>query len=287
MVAACSGSGSGTEVDVGAAPENPTADQLLLPLDAYLLLPTERAAYDLALSTRISICMSRQGFEYPVLPRPAEDGAQNASRYGFADPESVSVYGYHLPPRSAEVEALLASNSQPQSPEWFEAFNDPSSSAEDGPGGCLGEAYDALGGVQQYSDDTQFVEGLAVDSYNRSEQHDQVTDVIERWQDCLSDAGYADPGAPYEFASRILRQEATSEEEIDDPVVRDGTVVSEAERAAAQADARCQAQVNLVGIWFAVESAIQRDLIEDNAEALVEIQERNDERLRLAAQVSG
>lgn len=44
--------------------------------------------------------------------------------------------------------------------------------------------------------------------------------------------------------------------------------VGEEEIAVAEADVACKQEVNLVGIWFAVESAYQRRTIQQNAEDL-------------------
>jgi hypothetical protein len=284
LVTACSDS-SEASVDLASAPVNPTGEQLFLPLDEYQFVPSEMAVYERARDVTVADCMAQQGFEYPVLARPDDDAAKNAARYGLANPDDAATFGYHQPPRSADLEALMAANSEAHSPEWGQALHGVGDTT-DGPGGCLAAAYEQLGGAQSYFEDTQFVEELAADSYERSTDHAQVKDVIGQWKECLAGAGYPDAESPNEFSSSVLRAEAADERDLDDPVVKPGQQISAAEIAAATADATCQRDVNLVGIWFAVESALQQELIDEHAEALSEIAQRKDERLRLAAQVA-
>ena len=56
---------------------------------------------------------------------------------------------------------------------------------------------------------------------------------------------------------------------------------------AAKADVTCKEKVNLVGVWYGVETAYQRQSIDRNAEVLDLAKRQLADRLKLAASLSG
>ena len=106
--------------------------------------------------------------------------------------------------------------------------------------------------------DWYLAQQLSQESFGRSQRDPRVLAAFQRWSDCMRGEGhdYDDPLAP--FSDRSLRNGSTHKA-ID-------TAVD---------DVECKRRTNLVGIWYAVESAHQELLIEDNRAALATLAEAN------------
>lgn len=87
-------------------PEEPavaSADDLLLPFDAYKPTPGQRALLDTAHRSLVSRCLKRRGISRRLLPAPPDP--RNSRRYGVVDHDQAHRFGYHLPTTDEPAES--------------------------------------------------------------------------------------------------------------------------------------------------------------------------------------
>ena len=116
------------------------------------------------------------------------------------------------------------------------------------------------------------VAGLAVrDSLARSQQEPQVVAVFKQWSDCMKASGY-DYGAPYDAGND--HRWATA-------------MPTAAEIRTASADVACKQKTNLVGVWYAVDSALQTSMIDAQQQQLDAVKDGIAQEMKAVAQVAG
>ncbi|MEV0639419.1 hypothetical protein AB0I77_31690 [Streptomyces sp. NPDC050619] len=272
--------------DLVAAQASPTATPTLasvasvsLPIEDYLLKNDEHAQMLYASKLLVRQCMARFGFDYAVDPAenspvdPKGDAANLARRYGISDPKTAAGYGYHpaantmpaappsTPPMSdAERNVFLgdtprADGSGPEAKQ-YKGQNIPAH-------GCSGEAERKLGkGLE-----VQLPESINDASFQQSMATPQVTAVFRSWSACMLKRGYTF-GNPLEPLRSPL-----------------SAAPSAAEIHMAESDMACKQRTNLIGVWVAVESAVQKVLIEKNQEALAQVRAASRETLERSAKV--
>src|SRR5262249_34663169 len=120
--------------------------------------------------------------------------------------------------------------------------------------GCIGEAGRQLRGTSPNQDWT-YAENLATDAHRRSENDSRVLAAMSAWSTCMKGKGY-----------RYARSGDPNNQNWPEPP-------GPAEIAVATADVACKLQTNLVGIWFAVETAYQLRAIDQNASQLNEVKD--------------
>ncbi|MFJ9461533.1 hypothetical protein ACIRST_41500 [Kitasatospora sp. NPDC101447] len=99
-----------TSTPTGAlAPQQPVATptvaagtaELHLPVEAYMLSPTQSAQFNWVQQAATGACMKRYGQDYPVPARPDRTPAgafeTMKRRYGISDADETHRWGYHLP----------------------------------------------------------------------------------------------------------------------------------------------------------------------------------------------
>ncbi|MEV4614707.1 hypothetical protein AB0K43_19215 [Kitasatospora sp. NPDC049258] len=292
LLTACASGGDGGEPAVAAAPTPANAAALRLPLQDYIPDAAQLRRLDRAQRILTDRCMSRYGFHFlvPELPESPSAEGDNARRYGLYDPQAAAASGYSTHeedrPRKPPMPSLEPAESlvlggtgrvntktMPKSQEEAEK-----SGAGDGEvnglkvpiGGCRREAYLRLWAPTAASGDPMKVQELDAESYDRSRQDSRVVKATEQWSACLAERGY--------HARNPVSPQAELGLEPD-------RFASPAGIAAAVADVDCKRRTNLVGIWYAVESAYQRALMDRHAELLQAARHGEEESLRLAAQL--
>ncbi|MET7398942.1 hypothetical protein ABZS66_36230 [Dactylosporangium sp. NPDC005572] len=245
----------------------------MLPLDAYQLSEKEYVTVQRAAWRLIRDCVQRFGGEYTVpeglvtadLPRFEH---ANERRYGLFDADSAAARGYNIPPdlqpvgrdksagwNPSEAEKLLVRgvDTSGGSPVAVELPTD-----RDGKrlpvDGCTGEANRTLGGGQQASVDTSLGNTLSLDAGKRAEADSRVRDAMQQWGDCMARRGYS-YSTIWEPNDRKWPEPAGDEE-----------------IATATADVACKKETNLLGVWFAVESAYQQRIIDERIQELTAVQ---------------
>jgi hypothetical protein len=271
----------------GKVPELTGTTGLGYPLDDYLASTEERAILEQAQDVLVDQCMQRYGYSYVVTrPPPVIVGPGDDRRYGLTDAAHASERGYaRAVPEAPQRERLeLAPHEQSVlygpdvdavPPANWEEAEEPGASVEVGDqqvlvGGCLREGYLQLYAPTRESVDIMEPQAAESDAYLRSREDTRVRQAVRAWSECMAGRGYTvtDPVSP---------QSDLGLTELDG---QDGI-------ASATADVACKAESNLIGVWYTVEVAYQEQLVEENAEMLNLAKSQHDERLRLAADLTG
>ncbi|MDY0811222.1 hypothetical protein [Kitasatospora purpeofusca] len=264
---------------VDAVPVLATADGQTLPLAKYLISPDEDRRIEAARTALIGSCMKRFGFDYA----PAAVGTKPdlmTRRYYLTDAASAAAHGYHWGTQADRKQQ--SATPQPPAPEMQAVLGHgrggPASSAAPAerthngiaipPGGCLGEADDTLtrgGGILQ--DDARALE-INGQGFADSMADGRVRAAFAAWSRCMREKGQT-------YASPV---DAVSDERwFSSPTA------TAPEIAAATADVDCKQRNNVVGIWFAVETAYQDRAVRADSKRLEQARKAVDVTLANAA----
>jgi hypothetical protein len=182
--------------------------------------------------------------------KPADVGLRswNERRYGLTDVRLAATDGYGLGARDPATRA----------PEERPVPTPEQRAALEGADGCIERVEAQQRRNSPPGVDRDLPLRLATESFTRSRDTPRVRAVFETWSACMRAEGhdYADPLA------------AASDERFTGPA-------TPAELTVATADVECKRKTNLVGVWFAEERAIQRDLVAANRPALAEVRQAN------------
>lgn len=267
-------------------PEN--ALNLSLPIEPYLYSMKDLHRLKEAEGSLIEDCMKGFGFQY-VAPESSLEStgvrSRTDRRYGIADGKMAATYGYHLgenDPRSAA--AAVPTAGAPARPSAAMALvlmggTGPLPDKDLGKvseakrtyqgkkipaGGCTGKARADLVGKGSYGD-PELSRNIKAESFDRSLEDSRTKAVFRTWSECMKAGGYSYK-APLDAPG-------------DDPRFN-GPKASREEIVMAVKDVSCKKKTNLVGVWFSVESAYQKQIIEKNQEALVQISKEKGDTLK-------
>ncbi|MFI8909594.1 hypothetical protein ACIGV8_29320 [Streptomyces albidoflavus] len=266
VVAGCSvaddkkaGGGEGPPVpEVTAFRQIDSAADLELPVAPYLFSDAELSRLMGARELLIRECMQELGFDYqtPDGSRAVGPRTLTERRYGLADVTQAKRDGYHLFGPEVRPEPKLP-------PEQYRAVTGEGSGKDIPKGGCAGQAERALGGEKPFgpSDLAQTINGK---SYELSMRDNRVRKVFTSWSACMRKQGYT-----YKDPMAAMSAPEFSAEEI-----------GPGETEAAQHDVKCKEKVNLIGVWHAVESAYQKELVQEHASELRLVLEAKREQLK-------
>ncbi|MFJ8569527.1 MULTISPECIES: hypothetical protein [unclassified Streptomyces] len=298
VLAGCSGATGeeGGEPKLGPVEVNPATAALSFPVDAYTDSDAERSRMGQVQQTLVSRCMARYGFTYEGAKAAAPSGggaAEDRHRYlfGLADPVYAAAHGYDKSagegaptkppaPQLSDSAHLVMYGEQrgasgapvPDANTEEEAATVDSGLTAAGQkvpaGGCGREGYRKLYAPTKDSVDLLFAFGLASEAHERSRQDSRVVDALKKWSTCMDKSGYGGIGTPYEVIEKLgLENDKGGPKAV----------------TAAKADVACKREVNLVGIWGAVEKAYQERLVEEHAETLALYKKQREARFKLAA----
>ncbi|WP_261570585.1 hypothetical protein [Frankia gtarii] len=248
---------------------------LRLPLDRYLLGPRESASVAQAYRALLDQCTRRFGLPDPRLRAvdAALPATLNERRYGITDAALAATAGYRVSkPRPVSSSPMPAESTTPPDPRTLDILTGRHSGAVDGrpipDGGCSGEAKRRLNaGAPGGPDlDPDLAQRLSQTSYFASGRDRRVQDVQRAWSACMRTHGlrYSSPLAAAA-----------------DPRFRTGPV-SATETAVAATDIACKKKTNLVGVWFSVESELQRPGLAANRKTLEKIRQTSQIQLKVA-----
>lgn len=262
-----------------AVPKSGLAKGLVLPLEAYMETYPETVTIARAVDKLTESCMARYGFtlhmpQRGVKPPPNNDDANMARRYGISDPDAAAEYGYSLgeddaqpdemPKLSDAAVAVLTGHvarrpGAAKAPSTYQGKAVPE-------GGCATEAADKVGYSHLSSDLTEKLNAASMD---RSQADPRVQQVIGAWSRCMRLKGYTVDSPLH--AADLVPQSGTG-----------GNAVQ-----TATTDVACKKHTGLVKTWFDVESAIERDQIEQNQLALQQQRDTVTAAVKAAAAVIG
>ncbi|MFD7786362.1 hypothetical protein ACFV4Q_25260 [Streptomyces nojiriensis] len=302
LLAGCAGTGGsgGGEPELGPVEVNPATAALSLPMDAYTDTEAERIRMGQVQQALVSRCMARYGFTYEGVRAAEASGAgagaedRHAYLFGLADPGYAAAHGYD----KSAGEGSPAKPAAPQlSDSAYVVMNGERPGAQGGSapdanseeeaalvdsgltaagqkvpaGGCGREGFRKLYAPAKDSVDLMFTFGLASEAHDRSRQDSRVVDALRKWSSCMAASGYAGIESPYDVVEKLGLQDAPGGPKA---------------VTAAKADVACKREVNLVGIWGAVEKAYQERLVEEHAETLALYKEQREARFKLAASLA-
>ena len=193
----------------------------------------------------------------------------NVRRYGIVEGSLVEKYGYGLPPTLGQTDQGKGGwNPSAHEDTILQGPRDGTSRPKDQhgaplpAGGCLGETNRSLGG-----DPPMNPGAVSMDSFQASETDPRVVEAMKAWSECMASSGfdYASPWQPNDTAW---------------PEPAGATEI----RTAAQ-DIACRQESNLVGTWFAVESAYQQRVISQHRAEFAALQAWRDRRVAAARRV--
>jgi hypothetical protein len=256
--------GSRNEPALGTVPRVDSYDDVVFPLDSYHPTMEQRMIMSRANDVLVRDCMRRYGFEYDLPERTGEPALENRV-IGVVDKHSVARNGYkpdgYLEQMNRVKEAKSKLNGDGQAPINGVAVPD---------GRCSAEVQAKLGvNRDRKPGDENFLFILEGMSSDKAEADSRLKAAFGKWSRCMDDAGfdYRDPlqanGDP-DFAADVPTQV-----EID----------------TATADVACRTKHNVNGIWVAVRSAYQNQIMTANADELRQHQTASADQLQNAMNV--
>lgn len=228
-----------------------------LPLDAYQPWSKKTGADTVTRAEHVLIdrCLRPFGLNLPPWQAPQGPGRTNERRYGITDLELARSRGYRSPPKPPDAET-----SQPATPPAVQAVvtgqgRRTYAGMKVPDGGCVGEARRALANGGEPAVDLDLPNRLATQTWEQSKQDSRTRRAFAAWSACVARAGfdYPDPLAA-----------------LGDPMFSTAEPTAE-EIAIATADVRCKKETKVVEVWATVETAYQREAIEDDAESFERI----------------
>ncbi|BBC33030.1 hypothetical protein SGFS_043240 [Streptomyces graminofaciens] len=287
VLAGCSGEGTegdGPVPDLGAIPRvRSSADISDLPMDGYILGKEQYGTYLKAQRSLIRRCMSRFGFDFRAMDAVLDAGEvpdlrPDMTRYYFLiDADAAATSGYRAPERHRPVEEGdgTGEDTTPTAAERAVLVGSNAGKQVDGEqvpeGGCRGEANrETLG--EGGTDSFLQLPNDRVALRARTDADERVKKVFGEWSACMEKAGY-DYDDPMQAN--------------DDDKWDASKPAGQAEIQVAKADVACKQKVNVVGVWWAVQAAYEKQYIEKNAERMAEVKRTVDAVLRNSGRLVG
>ncbi|MCP2338889.1 hypothetical protein [Actinomadura rupiterrae] len=267
------------EPDLGAV-QKLDGRQIHFPLDAYTLSDDDLITVQRGRLAAAQACIRKFLGNVYLSDLGPQVPARTSNRYiKYLDPALVSTLGYH---DLIDVQETRKGKSRPV-PESYrqkaiDALFGNARSINGIPvpkGGCDAESEQQITKGVTKKLDTRL---LAFQATQRTETDSRFVAVLGKWSNCMKKEGFnykgpreamVDPRWVQIGADGINRRPATR-----------------AEIAVAKADAGCRAEVNLYGVWVAVESAYQKRIIAKMEPQLVEAK-KNDQTLLSNARAAG
>ncbi|MER7046938.1 hypothetical protein ABT391_18985 [Streptomyces jumonjinensis] len=286
VLTGCSTGGSSSET--ASKPRVPTllkSVDLRLPLEDYLFSDAERMQLDEGRAALINKCLRRfemrDDFKLPGMP-PGPRSLMDR-RYGLTDEAAARVYGYHLrddprgrpatSPPEAETAAEKKRLAVLQGADGAKSGGGRVLRVKGMPvpaGGCVGEADREIAGKDQPGPG-ELARGANFQTFDISKRDPRVTEVFKEWSECMEKAGHSYPDPLTAMSDSGFQ----------------GKSSTRAERKAAVADVDCKRQTNLIGVWFTVETSVQKELIRQKKSDFSSALKAKKSQLAKAAAASG
>lgn len=218
-----------------------------LPLDSYFATVPQATSVAEAYNLLLGSCLKPFGMKLDPLPSIVDTALPNPRLYGLVSLSAAEASGYDQPPPPAPPQLPTVNVSEPA--EYVQVMNGLGATAKSGipQGGCLGQVQRKLGGSQY---DGHLVNDLQVQAWNASQADSRALAGNVAWSACMAKKGfkYANPWDP----NNAQWPQTPSQVEI----------------RTATADVQCKISTNLVGIWYAVNVAYEKQTIEKDAQEL-------------------
>ncbi|MER6916642.1 hypothetical protein ABT354_33745 [Streptomyces sp. NPDC000594] len=236
---------------------------LVLPLERQLFSDPELGLVMRAREKLIQSCMRGLDHDY-TSPKPQRRVGPKTlveRRYGLADARLAADHGYHMPGRAIRPDPELPD-------EQYDAITGKGSPKGVPRGGCAGAAERRIAGETPFGP-ADIAQDLNGHSYRLSMRDRRVKEVFRSWSSCMRTAGHTYPDPMKAMSAPGFSRATTGVGEVD----------------TAMDDVACKKKTNLIGIWYAVETAYQHQLIEQNAKKLEAVTEAKRDQLKAARKV--
>ncbi|WP_017932765.1 hypothetical protein [Nocardioides sp. Iso805N] len=243
--------------------------QIELPLASYLDTAADEQAYFAAVSVEQKRCAARYGVTstMPITSQPSERDLASTRRYGVVDADEVARYGYHLPPDMAGSddddkadgwnpsghERVVMDGTEPDS---TPVTTDPETGKKLPQGGCAAEGWRVLAEGQAAPGTNDLVTDLLGQAWKDTVADPRALTAAKKWSACMATHGY-------DFKHRWDAGNSV------------GQASQQTQIAMAKLDLACATQTDYIGVWYAVDSAYQRRLIDQHQDELEEILDGN------------
>ncbi|ROV65351.1 hypothetical protein D3105_27885 [Streptomyces globisporus] len=286
---ACSTSGAeGGEPKLGSVPTPGHLDaaQITTPLDAYLPSPEENYTLKKARVLLVNSCMRELGYAQNPQPLSRFSGEAYLEHGEFlvVPLEQAERYGYKKPPEGKDAGAGAESRYGKSVTDTqgslltgkVPTFNGKKVPAE----GCEGEALRIITKGAATAEEVTMPDGSAAGSGKggfgegyaemvvssargkamaKVREDSRFQDVTELWSDCMEKQGY-----DYDSPSSAWNDKKWA----------DASRAGKQEIAVAVADMGCKKKVNYLGVGIAVETAYEKQVIEESAEVLEDAKDK-------------
>ncbi|MFJ8434999.1 hypothetical protein ACIQ9P_27230 [Kitasatospora sp. NPDC094019] len=267
---------------IGDVPRLSRVDDRALPIEAYLLSGEQFRQLDAAQGVLATRCVRGFGLDYSAPTPTAPTTTQTTHRYDPVEISDVAANGYHSPDPDRGKKPGTAPSVGPDVTAVLGAGLGPDGRPAPGTateyrgrqlpsGGCIADAQRQLAARGGTGRDAEVAVGVNYEGFDRSRQDPRVVAVFRDWSGCMAERGhsYGTPG-----------------DALKDPRWGAAATPSAEEIATATADVECKARVNVVGVWFTVESAYEQELIRQRLPELTTAKAANDAMLAVAASVT-
>ncbi|MBA2949018.1 hypothetical protein [Streptomyces himalayensis] len=275
---------NGTSTALGSSADAPKD----YPLDAYMPTTAERQALDHAINILARSCMKKFGLSWPAYQPPPGNLPQNGRKYGVTDLKSVRIYGYKPPlpdgvtkQQAVSYQEKAKANEETITPAAQAAYTGSEQAAGTGKGspaqppsgvpegGCQGEAI-RKAGADRLNQDMTAVQKLFFEASAATREDPGTNELDQRWSACMRKAGmnYPDPLAAVDDPT--WRTQKTKK----DGPAPNFPAPSQKEIRTAEADVICKSETGYVHKRYAIDSRLQRQLIEKHADMLAAVKER-------------
>lgn len=248
---------------LGDIPKISDSGKIPMPLDPYMSSMRDLKTIDVAQEAAAADCMRALGYTgwtANMLRTWDEESYKEFDFFEYIDPEEAARSGYPKPPADSTLKMTDGEKAPKKSPtsrevEAFEGIRTGTTTDRAVPqGGCLGE------GQRKVRDEALPVDArsLAVDSRRSAMQDSRVKAALDSWRSCMQKNGlqHQDPV--------ILRLNPLWVSR------KAGTPADDRERHTAAVDARCQQEVNIVGVYKTVRAAYETRLVDANKSKLIQ-----------------
>ncbi|MQS35088.1 hypothetical protein FFZ77_05435 [Streptomyces katsurahamanus] len=278
----------GSSLEAASKPRVPTllkSVDLRLPLEDYLFSDAERMRLDEGRAALINKCLRRfemrDDFKLPGMP-PGPRSLMDR-RYGLTDEAAARTHGYHLrdDPRGRSATSPPEAGTAAEKKRLAVLQGADEAKSDGGralrvkgmtvpAGGCVGEADREIAGKDRLGPG-ELARSANFQTFDISKRDPRVTEVFKEWSECMKKAGHSYPDPLAAMSDSGFQ----------------GKSSTRAESKVAVADVDCKRQTNLIGIWFTIETAVQKELIRQKKSDFSSALKAKKSQLAKAAAASG
>jgi hypothetical protein len=258
--------------------------QVTPPLNTYGGTESQQRALNEAITLLTARCMAKRGFAYPpkgespgsttssiLNPDDASSaGNPDATPYGLDEAKDAAEFGYQPPvpfyerPSPSRIGHITVSKPNVA---YVQALVGNGGPLE----GCSGEAIKSVYANGEPPDPHDLVGTLAAEALAETNGDQRVIRAVANWSSCMRAKGftYSNPLQPPAVNWQPTYPARPSSLEV----------------STALADVRCKQNTGMVSVWLKVDAGYERQLIEQNAAALAQVEQATQEMIRRAEKI--